>query len=608
MRAGQPQINRQADLCSFIVSVTDCAAVAKWILPEMTKPFLPALFTGLLLAGCASPPAQAPMQSTAEIVDLPLPAVEYRRGELNRELLTQLLLAEMSGHAGLFDQALEIYLQQSELTGDAAVAARTTHIARFMRDSEAVIRAARIWAEADTEAQEPRHLLAGILLHERRFDEALPLLPHVLQETDNEYSLLLASQLELMPADTAERYLVMITHLLDAQPQRDDLLLVQGLLYKRSGDPEQAIRTFQRGLQRQPHQPHLSIQAAELLRQQGKIEPALNLIRQARTRHPDHQQLTIQYAQLLMLSGDGPRAERAMQQALRNHPDDDELQLYFALLLLEHERHGSAEEMLRELLNQGSRQQEAAFYLGHIAQLKGQRDQALAWYLSVTEGATFMQARARALELLNAPQYRRQAEHLIRDARLLMPSQDATLSLMLAEWLHTHGFLDEALQRLNQALEKHPQNTRLLYARALLHDRHNPDQMIQDLRLALSIDPTDPLLQNALGYSLTVHRPDELEQAYQLIRQALAQEPENPAILDSMGWVLFKLGDLEQALTYLERAWQLYPDPEVSAHLIRALDASQQRERALELLQQELDTHPDNHHLLDAAEHLGVTP
>lgn len=569
------------------------------------KKTLLGLLTGALLTGCAGLTQETVDTPAFEIVDFPLAEVTYQPGELNREILFDLLSAEMGGHHGLYDEALVSYIRQARLTGDAAVAERATRIAQFLRDSEAVLESASLWAESAPDQREPRELLAGIFLHEGRFDEALPWLESVLRDPDSDAALLISSQTESISSATASDYLQLLNAILEDQPTRTDLHLASGLLYLRLKEPDAALQAFDRGLVLEPYQPQLVMQKAEVLRQQNQIDRALRLVSRAALRHQHNSQLQIQQAQLLILSGDFKRAESIMNELLDLRPQDTQLHLYFALLLLDHERYTTSRELLEALKLKDPQNGEIDFYLGHLAQLRGEREIALAHYSAVSSGSTFLQAQARSLELLNSATYRERVENSISQAIKQQPSLATGLVIMLAEWYKAHDLNTQALQRLNTELQKTPDDTRLLYTRALFYEQHNPQRTLQDLRRALELDPSNPMYQNALGYTLTTHTRN-YEEAHHLIAQALEQQPTDPATLDSMGWVLFKLNRTEEALSFLQRAYAAYPDTEVAAHLIRVLDKLERREEALALLNEHLKTTPNDRHLLDAAEQIGA--
>jgi tetratricopeptide (TPR) repeat protein len=151
-----------------------------------------------------------------------------------------------------------------------------------------------------------------------------------------------------------------------------------------------------------------------------------------------------------------------------------------------------------------------------------------------------------------------------------------------------------ALKVANAALDAHPENVDLRYARAMQLDAAGRYQEAEaDLRTILETEPNNPVALNALGYIITI-RSERYDEARILIEQALEQDPENPAILDSMGWVLFKQGNTDQALDYLTRAWEAFPDPEVAAHLGEVLWETGDRTQARIVWQEGLKSDPDH--------------
>lgn len=559
----------------------------------------------LLISGCAGLTHETTPSHQTDVVDIPLPDVSYQQGQLNREILFDLLSAEMSGHIGQYDQALSLYLQQARNTRDPAVAERATRIAQFMRNSEAVLTAAKLWAEAAPTQQEPRELLAGIMLHERRFDEALPWLETILSDPESDAALLISSQAEAIDPATAHLYLQLLEQISTQQPQRTDIHLATGLLLLRIEEPDAALRAFDRGLAIEPYEPQLVMQKVELLRQRNQITAALDLVNRAASRHQDSNQLQIQQAQLLMMSDQFVRAEQLMNALIEERYHDTQLHLYFALLLLDHERHDASRALLESLKHKSPENPEVDFYLGHLAQQRGDRDLALSYYSAVEQGNTFLQARARMLELFNDPAYQARAENTINKAITIQPSVRTGLVIILAEWYKQHDLTPLALDRLTNELNKSPNDTRLLYTRALFYEPEYPKRTLSDLTKALELEPDNPVFLNALGYTMTVYTQD-YEQAHRLISKALEQQPNDAATLDSMGWVLFKLNRAEEALFFLQRAYDLFPDPEVVAHLVRVLQHLERDDEALELLNRYRANTPDNRHLMDAAERIGA--
>jgi tetratricopeptide (TPR) repeat protein len=139
----------------------------------------------------------------------------------------------------------------------------------------------------------------------------------------------------------------------------------------------------------------------------------------------------------------------------------------------------------------------------------------------------------------------------------------------------------------------------------MAYDGIDTDKMLNTFEKALTLDPENPSLQNAYGYTLLIHST-RFNEAFELIKSALKAQPNDAATIDSYGWALFKLNRFDEAITYLQSAFDEHPDPEVAGHLIQALAASGDKERAVELLEQMEQKHPDNKFLIEAKEWLGI--
>jgi tetratricopeptide (TPR) repeat protein len=164
--------------------------------------------------------------------------------------------------------------------------------------------------------------------------------------------------------------------------------------------------------------------------------------------------------------------------------------------------------------------------------------------------------------------------------------------------------LDEAEGWLTEGLDRYPGDVTLRYSEALLlQEQGRLRKSVGVLEALVEENPDDPTFLNALGYLLT-DQFDRHTEARGYIQRALAMEPDSPAIIDSMGWVLFKLGDYAAALDYLERAYRLFDDPEVAAHLVDTHWALGQRDAALELLNTALAAAPDDPHLQEVKQRL----
>ena len=171
-----------------------------------------------------------------------------------------------------------------------------------------------------------------------------------------------------------------------------------------------------------------------------------------------------------------------------------------------------------------------------------------------------------------------------------------------------HDMLIESKQVLDEGLEEFPQEPDLLYNRGLLAVQLNLLELHeQDMRLLIESNPNNAHAYNALGYTLA-DQTDRLSEAYELIQTALELRPEDPFILDSMGWVHFRLGELEEAIEYLQKAMSSRADAEIAAHLGEALWVNGQQKEARAIWKEGIKLNPDNSTLLDTIERLSSQP
>ncbi|WP_428037009.1 tetratricopeptide repeat protein [Amphritea sp.] len=571
----------------------------KVVIQTATKaatPFAATLVAVLLsLGGCTSQfskPATNP-----EVV--PLPPVEYRPGELNRETLYELIVAEIAGQRKEFDLSLDNYLHQARLTSDPEIAKRATYIAQYLQRDDALLQASKLWQQAEPENPEPYLIAASLLLRKGNFTEALPLLRKALHHSDKQTLMLISAQADKLSPEENNAYV----QLLEEQASKETdatLLTTLGILYALQGNSETALRRFDAAISDDPDHLEAILQKAELLRSEGHFRNAIKVLEPKLEADQPDQQLFTLYVQLLFQS---KQTKKAVQQALllvETFPEEPQLTFYTALLLLENEQVEPSRKIMLELLQRYPDNTTPHYYLGLIEQHDGNNEKAIAHFIKVKDSNNILQAYRRIAALLDHPNNRDRLQGILLDARNNMPEIDIQLYVMEAEWLNLHDFKDAALSLLDEALQQHPNDANLLYTRAMTLDPQDISLIEKDLRQVLKLEPDNSMALNALGYTLSLYT-DRFDEAFELIDKALQLSPNDPAILDSMGWVLLKQGKATAAVDFLKQAYDLFPDPEVSAHLIQAYHAAGNQQAALSLLREEQQKHPDNEFLLEAA-------
>jgi len=266
------------------------------------------------------------------------------------------------------------------------------------------------------------------------------------------------------------------------------------------------------------------------------------------------------------------------------------------VLSLQLEDPDSARDYFVQLRETGARQDDSAYYLGQVEEMAESWDSALSWYRKA-EGERTLEARIRMAYISARQGQVGPAREILHQLREQWPDDAPTLYLIEAQILAEQELPEQAMAVYDEALEAFPGNHDLLYGRglhAITLDRL--ERMESDFRAILAEDPENADALNALGYSLA-DRTDRYAEALGYIERALALKPDDAAILDSMGWVQYRLGKPEEALEYLKRALSQMPDGEIAAHLGEVLWSLGRRDEAWSTWEEALARDPENKHL-----------
>jgi len=562
----------------------------------------------LLLSGCSlnspSPPPTA--QSVA-----PMPAestpVTAEKGSFEPATLYSLLVAELAGQRGLPRVTLHNYVQEAEKTRDLGITRHAVHIANQLRDTEALLRSALIWAEIEPDNPNPYRLAASQLVKRGDSQRALPLLETALRLNDLPVIDALAERSPQMSGEEQQAYRTLIDSLLTEQPRNAYLLYSKAALVRQQDDLQPALELVQESLNQDPDFDRAIILEADLQARSGHIDTALSHLREE-LRQRNHKQMRTLYVRLLLEKQQYPLAEAQADQLISNHPGDHNLKFYVATLLLESGRIDRAEHYFDQLASELGSNGTLHYYLGRIAQQRGDRNAALAHYTRVDNDPYLLPSQAEIGRLLDHPDDREQLLEIYATARQRYPEASATLYALEGSWLTDKELKQQALQVYDEGLALFPDDTRLRYNRAMLGEQMDNMALLEsDLRHLLSLEPDNAMALNALGYSLTDHS-DRHQEALALISKALELKPDDPAILDSMGWVHYNLGQLKLAITYLQRAYSSFPDPEIATHLGKAYWALGQTDEAMRVWREALERDPDSKLLNDALAEAHPTP
>ncbi len=574
--------------------------------PTMKKYLSPLSLCLLILVGCAQLP-DTPIEAVATAAARLEPrehSAPVTTARFTADSLYQLLVAELAGQRNQPELALAHYSQQAEATASPRVSERAWQIANLLDQRPLALSNARHWVQSAPDNADAHRTLALELIRARQPQQSMAHLEQAIQldpDSDSHFDFLVvtASQAD---SDLQPALLQQFEHLQQRHPEQEGLLLARAILLQ-NDQPEAALKLLADLPKSSRKLPALMLQA-QLYQQLERPEQALDSLRKAVRLYPGYSPARQALAHQLITLKRLPQARSQFLQLLQDEPDNDDYRLALAYLNMDLEAWQEAMIYLEELIGRNRFTDTARLNLGRCLEALEQTGPALSAYGQVRPGRSYLQARQRLGELLLLDNAADAFSQSFQQARLEAPRLADSLWQLETELLARHQHEETAWQRIRQALEQFPDHHNLLYTRAMLADqRDDLPQLETDLRAIIADNPEHAIALNALGYTLA-DRNLRLPEALELIQRAHALQPDDVATLDSLGWVHFRLGQYQQALSNLQQAHTSNPDPEIAAHLGEVLWALGQTRQARKVWKAALKEAPEHPVLLDTIQRL----
>jgi len=514
-----------------------------------------------------------------------------------------LLTAEFALRARDFDLGSSLLTEQAMVLSDPELARRALRLAEFVSDEQRAAALSLRLAELDPDDGAAAAAASGWLA---RSGQPLKALDYAAIALERGVSVNVAGNLgsfSQFDEDTQLAIAAAIESLSSRWPDDDEVAIAATLLARLQQDWPRAESLILPVLRRSPNDVR-SIMLWTQLQIDQSVEDPLERLVDAIADYPENTELRLQYARLLGAEGDysGARAQFAI--LLELEPNNPDMISTAALLDFELELYDAALAKFLQLIALEARLDEAFYYVGRIQAADDRYSEAIEAFGSVGPSREFRDAKVRAAQVLIDTAFASDIRQFFDAQRRTYPSSAEQLFLLEAESLR--DWSGESLEAYDRGLGAFPQSFSLLYGRAMIHESEGSLwAMEQDLRRILAQDPNHAATLNALGYSLT-NRTQRYEEAAVLIERALALSPGDPAIMDSLGWVYYKLGQYVQSESLLREAHAALPDPEVAAHLGEVLWAQGREVEAKDVWQEGLNRVSDHPIILEAIDRLGV--
>jgi tetratricopeptide (TPR) repeat protein len=552
-------------------------------------------FLAALLVACQTVSPQPEMADAAASEKQALPSMP-----LAPDVLYQLLLGEIAGHRGQLDVSVSALSRAAQKTRDPRLAERAALAALHARRPADALPNALLWVELMPQSSEAHEALAAALMEAGKPAEAQQHFEKII-ELGGDAGL---SQSYLRIAATLGRQsnrtdaLEVMRALVQQHPDKAVAQYALAHLAVRVSDLDTSMTAIDRALAISPGWEDAALFKARVLVSQKDMSKVLQYYERYLDSYPRASNMRLGYARLLVDLKQWDKARDQFKRVVADSPRDVEATFTVALLALQSNDLDEAERFLKRALDLQPENDQARLYLGQVAEQRKQYEAAIEWYSTVESAEMHFEAQSRLGIALarqgNLDQARAHLHNLVPKTE----AQKVQLALAEEQILRDAKQYSEAFNVLSRVLGELPDNADLLYARALVAEKLDRVEVAEkDLRRILKKDPKNPNALNALGYTLA-DRTTRYTEALALIEQAHALKPDDPFILDSLGWTHYRLGNHGEAVRYLRSAFDKRADAEIAAHLGEVLWVMGDRAGAESVWKNALQLTPDNEALL----------
>ena len=548
------------------------------------------LALGLSHSGLSPAAGEAPTKAADKN-----PSVRASSENILARTVFQSLIGEFALQRGDIKLGVDAWSDLAQRTRDPKVIARATEVAGLARQYDRALELTKLWLEVEPDSVKAKQTESSMLIMANRIDELAPQLAAVLEQDKPNIgnNLLQLNRLLARHSDkkAVQNLVDRVAAPYDALPEAH---LAMAQAAANAGDNLRALSETEKALLLRPDWEAAALARAQLQAKQSNLT-AIDSLSDFVERNPTAREARLTLARLLISEKQYNESRKHFERLIKENPDNPEVIYPVAMLALQQGDTVTGRTQLEKLLTTDYPDKSTIhFFLGQLDQEQKKPEAALEQYRQVTSGEQYVPARARAAQILLQQGKPEEAREFLHSSRSSTPSEQTQLILAEAQLLREAGKLNDSFIVLEMALTSQPDNPELLYETALTAERIGKPEILEThLKHLLKLMPDHAHALNALGYSLA-ERNINLPEARVLIKKALSLLPEDPFIMDSMGWVLYRQGELAQALKTLEKAYSIKADPEIVAHIAEVLTAMERKDDARNRLNDAAKQFPDN--------------
>lgn len=560
-----------------------------------------------MLASCASNPnanySHSSMPAHAEVVSKDEPDIKVLDASIyapTSDLLYAVIAGELSGKLGDLDGSRQYYAQALDLTDDPDIIERAMRVAIYAKDWPQALYAAKRWVAAQPDRIEAHQVLGVLHLSTDNVDEAEKSFLKVMQAASDSprqgFAIVMSTLTQVKHVDNN---LALMKRLVSQYFTSAYGHLAYANLAMGAGKYRLAVNESELALGFNPDLTKARILRARALNALGDHELALKEMHTLVERQPENYEQRMGYAQMLLQASRYLEAAEQFRTLLEMRPEEMNIVYMLGLTYVQAQEYQKAQSYFQILVDNNRRLDESFYYLGMIAEELGDLELAQKMLLEVAFGEWYLEASMRLADLYYQTQGVKKAREHLKSVREDLNDVGNVVRMYLAEGnlLHKKQHHQQAYEVYSQGLLEFPKHFDLLYARAITADALDQVELFEaDMRAIIEADPKHVDALNALGYTL-VNRRLKIPEARNFIEKAYSLRPEDPAIIDSMGWLHFRLGNYRESESFLRNAIDKMYDAEIVGHLVEVLRTTGRQREATDLLQQARERFPEDDYL-----------
>ena len=548
------------------------------------------LALGLSQYGLSHAAGEAPARAASKNASVPASAENI----LARAVF-QSLLGEFALQRGDIKIGVDAWTDLAQRTRDPKVIARATEVASLAHQYDRALELSKLWLEVEPDSVKAKQMQSSLLITTNRIDDLAPQLATALEQDKPNIGANLL-QLNRMLARHTDKKAVqtLVDRLASPYDTLPEAHFAMAQAAANAGDNLRALSETEKSLLLRPDWETAALARAQLQAPHSALT-AIDSLSSFVDRNPNARDARLTLARLLISEKQYNESRKQFERLIKDNPDNPEVIYPVAMLALQQGDTVTGRSQLEKLLTTDYADKSTVhFFLGQLDQEQKNPEAALEQYRQVSSGEQYVAARSRAAQILLQQGKPEEARELLHNTRGNNGTEQTQLVMAESQLLREAGRPNDAYILLETALTSQPDNPDLLYETALTAERIGKPEILEThLKHLLKLKPDHAHALNALGYSLA-ERNTRLPEAQELISKALRLMPDDPFIMDSMGWVLFRQGKQQEALNTLEKAYSLKADPEIAAHLGEVLWAMNRQEDARRVLKDAAKEFPDN--------------